>query len=205
MTYRTHLILGLLLALALLLPGPALAKRGKKKKSGDPEWKPQSVELEALPAPTGLDQLKSGGKVGVGLNLGSRTGLTLKLWPKRPHGISLDIGATNFTNTISLALSYGFHLKPMRAPKAGISAQVYLGIGARARVLLMAEPEDPDDPESETSLQAAAVVGLRVPVGITFLMEGFPVELFLEAAPAIDVWQSLGFDLEGMGGARIYF
>jgi len=49
------------------------------------------------------------------------------------------------------------------------------------------------------------VIGLRLPIGFSFLLAGFPIELFIEAAPAVDFWQSLGFDLEGQGGARIYF
>ena len=36
-------------------------------------------------------------------------------------------------------------------------------------------------------------------------LQGFPVELFVEAAPAVDVWQSFGIDVEGVGGARVYF
>jgi len=76
-----RLLLGLFIAAALLFPAPAAmakSKRSKKKKKEDPAWDAQA-EIQPLPAPTGLAELKSGGNLGLGLNLGSRTGLTFKL------------------------------------------------------------------------------------------------------------------------------
>ena len=69
------------------------------------------------------------------------------------------------------------------------------------------EPEesDSDDPESDVLVHTSAVIGLRVPIGLSFLVEGFPIEVFIEAAPAVDLWANFGLDLEGLAGARIYF
>ena len=184
----------------------ALAAGAKNKGKKEKDWKPASVDITApQPAPDSLETLKSGGKFGLGVLVGSRTGLSAKLWPKRRHSLSLDLGSTNFTNTISFTASYQFHAKLIRAPEHGSSAQLYFGIGGRARVLVQASREDPNDEESATVLNTTAVIGLRLPIGFSFLLAGFPIELFIEAAPAVDFWQSLGFDLEGQGGARIYF
>ena len=197
----------LLSLLIVLLAAPSLASGAETKEGkGEGEWASKSVDITAAPAdPNGLSALKSGGKLGVGVLIGSRTGITLKLWPARRHGLTLDVGSTNFTNTISLALSYQFHAKLLRAPGAPVSAQLYFGVGGRARVLINAVPEDPADPDSEPTIATAAVIGVRIPIGFSFLIEGFPVELFVEAAPAVDFWQALGFDFEGVGGARVYF
>lgn len=192
----------LLVALALLLLPVAASAQDDSGGEGDSTqtWPPP--ELQTKPPPVSLVQLKSGGPLGLGVNVGSRTGLTLKLWPARAHGIVLDVGATPFTNSIAFALSYQLHVKPIRGPN-GISAQFYIGAGFRTRLLFVTGP-DPDDAD-ETVTNVAAVLGARVPLGLTFLMAGFPVELFVEAAPAVDFWQAFGFDVEGLGGARVFF
>jgi hypothetical protein len=201
---RTKSLL-LLSFLSILLSFPTLAS-GSETSKGKGGWASKSVDITAPPPdPNQLSNLKSGGKVGLGVLIGSRTGITLKLWPKRRHGISFDVGSTNFSNTISFALSYQFHAKLLRASGAPVSAQFYFGVGGRARVLIHSVPDDPSDPDSEFTINTAAVIGVRVPIGFSFLIEGFPVELFIEAAPAVDFWQALGFDFEGVGGARVYF
>ncbi len=182
----------LLLCALTLAAAPAAAE--------DQTWPPP--ELKTKPPPVELMQLKGGGAFGLGLNVGSRTGLTLKIWPRRLIGITVDAGATPFTNTLSFAVGTAFHARPLRGPN-GISAQLYAGVGFRTRVVIDSGP-DPED-EDRTLVTAQAVLGLRVPIGLTFLMSGFPVELFVEAAPAIDVWQAFGVDVEGIGGARVYF
>ena len=185
--------LPLLLALFALLALPAGAQA--QETSDEKTWPPPATRIEAKPAPAPTDALRSGGPVGLGMLLGSRTGLTLKIQPARAHGITLDVGATPFSNSISAALGYAFQVKPVEAP-SGVSAQFYFGLGARLRVLFY--PDDGD-------LVVGTVLGARIPLGISFLLRGFPVELFVEVAPVVDFWQTPGFDIEGVGGARVYF
>jgi hypothetical protein len=195
------LLLPSLIVLLLVAGGSAYAEESDDKEEAPPQiWAPAVVETK--PPPVTLGELRTGKAFGLGLNIGSRTGLTLKIWPKRPHAITLDVGATNFTNSISFVIGYAFHAKPLRGPN-GISVQFYVGVGFRTRLLIYTEP----DPEADNRVlvRAAAVLGARVPLGLTFLMSGFPVEVFVEAAPAVDLWQSFGIDVEGIGGARVYF
>jgi hypothetical protein len=195
----------LVLLCLLLVPGIASGGTGKKSKE-ESGWSPEAADIKATVAsPNSLESLKSGGKFGIGLLLGSRTGLTMSLWAERRHSLSLDVGSTNFTNSVSVALSYHLHVKLFLAPNSGLSAQVYFGIGGRARLLFHSELVDPEDTESDTLISTAVVVGLRAPIGLSFLVRGFPIEVFIEAAPAIDLWRSFGLDLEGIAGARIYF
>jgi hypothetical protein len=186
----------LLVALLALLVAPATAVAQEQT------WPPPPAEVKVKPPQVMLGELKSGGAFGVGMLLGSRTGLTLKIWPKRAHGITIDVGATPFSNSMSAAVGYGFHARPIRGP-SGISAQFNVGVGFRMRMLFF-QTVDPDDAD-KTILTVGTVLGARVPLGMTFLLQGFPVELFVEVAPAVDFWQAFGVDVEGIGGARVFF
>ena len=161
-------------------------------------WNPTAAQTR--PAPPALQDLKGGGKVGVGFHLGSRAGLSLKFWPKRAHAFAVDVGATPFANSLAIAVGYALHVRPVTGP-VGISAQFTVGIGARLRILFATA----QDEDGESLVEADTVLGLRVPLGLVLLMADFPVEFFVEVAPAIDVWQAFGVDIEGLGGARIYF
>jgi hypothetical protein len=186
----------------------ALLPSGIARAQGTQTWPPQSAGSAPPPvarAPVQLPELRSGGLFGVGLLLGSRTGLSLKVWPRRPHAITLDLGATPFSNSASLALGYQFHARPLRNP-LGLSAQFTLGLGFRTRLLFVAEAQFDDQGEpAGTVVRTFAVLGVRIPFGFSFLVREFPVECFVEVAPAVDVWQSFGVDVEGIGGARVYF
>lgn len=192
----------LLLLLALLLPLALPARSEAKPKSQDEQTWPPPSEFKTKPPPVTIGQLRAGGPVGLGMILGSRTGLSLKIQPARAHGITVDLGATPFSNSMSAALGYTFQVKPLRSP-AGISAQFYFGLGLRLRLLFYNQP-DPDDAD-KTLLGVGTVLGTRIPLGMSFLLQDFPVELFVEVAPAIDFWQAFGVDVEGIGGARVYF
>ncbi len=198
MPRKTRLLLLLTLLLSLTLPATAGAKPGKQ----DEQTWPPPQEFQTKPPPLTIGELRSGGPVGLGMILGSRTGLSLKIHPVRAHGITVDLGATPFSNSMSAALGYAFQVKPVRSP-SGVSAQFYFGLGMRLRLLFYNQP-DPDDPD-ETILGVGTVLGARVPLGMSFLLQDFPVELFVEVAPAIDFWQAFGVDVEGIGGARVYF
>ena len=199
MRSRTLLCFGLVIALMLVVPSTASAGSAKKKTKDQEGWAPKAAVVTApVVPPDSLSSLKGGGKFGLGLLLGSRTGLTAKVWAKRRHSLSLDVGSTNFTNSISFALSYHLYVKLFRAPQHGLSAQFYFGVGGRARLLFRTEELDPEDPESPVVINTSAVIGLRVPIGLSFLVQGFPIEVFIEAAPAIDLWTNFGLDLEGL-------
>jgi len=48
-------------------------------------------------------------------------------------------------------------------------------------------------------------LGLRLPVGLTYLFDGAPVDLFLEAVPSLDLLPGTSFDLDAALGARYWF
>jgi len=48
-------------------------------------------------------------------------------------------------------------------------------------------------------------VGVRVPVGISYLFDSVPVDLFLEVAPVVDLVPSTGLGWNSGIGIRYYF
>jgi hypothetical protein len=48
-------------------------------------------------------------------------------------------------------------------------------------------------------------VGVRVPVGLAYLFEGEPVDLYIEVAPILDLTPDTGFSMNGGIGARYFF
>lgn len=159
-----------------------------------------SISQESAPTVAlGISDYRSGGAVGVGLMLGSRAGLTIQAWPHPDHAFSFDIGATPFVNTLSLAAGWTGRPLHLRSP-VGISAHTYIGVGFRMRVAF----ETSVDSDGVGVPSATPLLGVRIPIGFSFLLKDFPVEFFAEVAPAVDVWSAFGFDVEGVGGVRVY-
>lgn len=50
-----------------------------------------------------------------------------------------------------------------------------------------------------------ARLGVRIPVGLTYMFDEAPVDVFLEAAPTLDLIPGTSFDLDAAIGARFYF
>ncbi|MBF0473384.1 MAG: hypothetical protein HQK93_06585, partial [Nitrospirae bacterium] len=48
-------------------------------------------------------------------------------------------------------------------------------------------------------------IGVRLPIGISYIFKDTPIELFLEIAFVLDVSPSTNFNLQGGVGARYYF
>jgi hypothetical protein len=47
-------------------------------------------------------------------------------------------------------------------------------------------------------------LGMRVPVGVSYLFPTDPVEAFVEIAPVVRLITKIGFDVDGMVGVRVY-
>ena len=64
---------------------------------------------------------------------------------------------------------------------------LYFGIGGRA--LLKNDP----------------VLGVRIPVGLAYIFESAPLDIFMEIAPILNVIPSTDFDVGGGLGIRFWF
>ena len=190
---NTHAVL----VAALLAIAPTSAAADGEGDSGNQPPAP-NTSSEAASAPRMVDY-RSGGPVGLGLTLGHRSGLSVQAWPTPDHAFSFDVGATPFVNTLAIAAGWTGRPAHIQAP-GGVSAHVYLGVGVRLRMAFQTAVGPGGDPVPDI----VPLLGVRVPIGISFLLRGFPVEFFAEVAPAVDAWSAFGVDVEGIGGVRVY-
>lgn len=174
----------LLLATAAfaLAPSPAEAQS---------VWPPPATMSPQAPRPDELAELKAGGKAGLGLAVGSRPGLALRIWPKRSFAFNVGLGSTWLLNSLSADVSVTFVGRPARSAANTVAALFYAGGGFRTRIWF----GDPSFVE----------LGARLPLGVSVLVAGWKVEPFVEAAPAFVFYPNLGFDIEGLVGVRYYF
>ena len=125
----------------------------------------------------------------LGFILGEPSGISAKMWLSR--GTAID-GAVSWSlrdnrdDKLYLHADYLWHVYGLINHSSGL-IPVYYGIGAR--VIL----SDRDK------------LGARVPVGISWLFNGAPLDLFIELAAILDVIPDLDFDLNGGIGLRYVF
>lgn len=125
------------------------------------------------------------GNAGLGVMLGSPSGISFKYWKSSKQ--ALDAGlAWNFAgeDAISIHGDYLWH-SWLDSDKGDLA--IYYGIGAQAL------------------LSDNSSVGARIPIGLTYLMEEAPLDLFLEIAPIFEVMPNTEFEGSGGLGVRFYF
>jgi hypothetical protein len=140
-------------------------------------------------AETKITSGDSGGRFGAGLILGEPTGATLKFWFNETLAIDGAVGWSFHRETDlylhSDVLWHKFDLIPV--PEGQLP--LYFGVGARAKFR-----DDKDDR-----------YGIRVPVGVSYIFEDIPVDVFLEVAPIIDFAPSTRGGFTAGVGARFWF
>ena len=60
-------------------------------------------------------------------------------------------------------------------------------------------------PGVRVKLEADIRIGIRVPVGILYLFESVPIDLFLEIVPIFDLYPATEFTANAGLGIRYYF
>lgn len=124
---------------------------------------------------------------GIGVILGEPTGISFKNWASSTTAV--DGGAAwSFAHHGSLHLHVDFlvHDFNLTEVEKGKLA-VYYGIGGRFKS------------------QKRERFGVRVPVGLCYIPQKAPIDLFLEIAPLLDLAPATEFGLTGGMGIRYYF
>ncbi len=125
----------------------------------------------------------------LGFILGEPTGISAKLWFNR--NTALD-GAVSWSlrdtkgNDLYLHADYLWHNYGLINDSSG-QLPVYYGIGGRV------------------VLSNDAKLGARVPLGISWLFNGAPLDLFIEIAAILDIIPDIDFDINGGIGLRFVF
>jgi hypothetical protein len=130
---------------------------------------------------------------GVGIILGQPTGASVKYWLNDTLAIDGAIGASfnddedNDTEFYvhSDVLWHNFDLLPV--PKGRLP--VYFGVGGLLRF------RDNEDNQ----------FGIRIPVGVSYMFDNAPIDVFVEIAPAIDLTPDVSGEVTGGIGIRFWF
>jgi hypothetical protein len=124
---------------------------------------------------------------GLGIILGEPTGISFKNWVGRRAAIDGGL-AWSFGNDDSLHLhaDYLVHNFDLFKVEKG-KLILYYGIGGRVKT------------------EKKSRIGVRIPVGISYIFEKAPLDIFLELAPLLDLVPSTEFGLTCGIGIRYYF
>ncbi len=127
------------------------------------------------------------GTFGLGLIVGEPTGVSAKWWLTDRTGVDAA-AAWSFSDDSALHLhaDYLFHNFDLIDVSKG-QLPVYFGVGGRVKF------------ESKSRL------GIRVPVGLAYIFEDMPLDLFAEIVPLVDLIPDTDFTLNGSIGIRYFF
>ena len=125
------------------------------------------------------------GNLGLGVILGSPSGISLKYWKSGNHAFDAGL-AWNFAGEDAISVHGDYLWHSWLESETGRFA-VYYGIGA------------------QTLLANESTIGARIPVGLTYILDDAPIDFFLEVAPIFEVIPNTEFEGAGGIGARFYF
>lgn len=126
-------------------------------------------------------------KFGLGIILGEPTGVIFKYWTSKTTAFDIA-GSWSFVgeNSFHLHADYLYHNFDLFKVDRG-KLPVYYGIGARL------------------SLQDRTRFGVRLPLGLSYMFDKAPFDIFLEIGPVLDLVPATEFNILGFIGFRYYF
>lgn len=123
----------------------------------------------------------------IGVLIGEPMAISAKYWLNKLVGIDAGVG-WSFDESGKLDVLGDFLVHPYYIPLDFGDLPLYLGAGATFRV---------GDGDS--------FLGVRFPLGAELLLSSFPVTVFGEVVPVMEVLPDMGFRLEGGAGIRFAF
>lgn len=126
-------------------------------------------------------------KFGLGIIIGEPTGVIFKYWTSKTTAFDVA-GSWSFVgeNSFHMHVDYLYHSFDLFKVERG-KLPVYYGIGARL------------------SLQDRTRFGIRIPVGLSYMFDKAPFDIFLEIGPVLDLVPATEFNVLGFIGFRYYF
>jgi len=129
----------------------------------------------------------NGGNFGIGVMVGEPTGLSIKNWTGGSTAFNIGAAWSLSDRSEALHLHADFLIHSWFSDINRGKLAFYYGIGGR---VIFA-----DDPTA----------GVRIPLGLNYVFENIPFDLFVEAVPIIDVAPDTEFAGNGAFGIRYYF
>lgn len=139
------------------------------------------------------------GKLGVGIIAGEPTGITVKKW--RDSRVAIDAAAAwSFSDNDS----FQFHMDYLvhdytvfRPTELKGKLPLYYGVGGRLKLK--------DNDNNKNRNNDDTLIGIRVPVGVAYLLPKDPFEFFAEIVPTLDIAPDTDLDINAALGFRYYF
>ncbi|RKZ12307.1 hypothetical protein DRQ53_03080 [bacterium] len=140
-----------------------------------------------------IPQLASAGGnhsgMGAGIILGEPTGLDAKMWLGEDSALQAAVAwSTSSNSSLHLHLDYILHKFDVFNVSSG-SLPLYFGVGGRLKFR-----DDKDDQ-----------IGIRVPIGVSYMFANDPFDLFLEVVPILELVPDTDFGMNAAVGGRWYF
>lgn len=177
------------LGAALLVAGTLLVLRPAPAEASD---RPLRLLVDDDDAPSGGSGSRRGGPFGLGLILGEPTGITAKFFFAHFNALQLEFGYgydADSRNRAVLCVDYLFHfVDAIPAVQRAGRFVPYVGVGARLGIR-----------------SGDALLGVRVPLGLAFLIAPAPVEVFVEFALGVGLVPETVALFDGGLGGRFYF
>ncbi len=162
------------------------------------------LALMAMSATTAeATEIGSSRQFGLGIQLGSPTALTGKLYMGgRQNALDFALG-TFYDNygpydSLWVHVSYHWHLVELTSG-GGVAIPFRIGVGGFLNTF------DYDYWDNDYYLDNDLAVGVRVPFGLDFDLESAPVQFYIELAPEITILPPLYILGDGGIGVRYYF
>jgi len=146
-----------------------------------------------------------GSGFGIGIMVGEPTGLSAKAWTGEGQAFAFGLawgGLGRGGGYFHAHADYLFHNFSLINVSKGRMALHY---GPGVRVRSWTGDRYWNRGRWYDSRGGHTRLGVRFPVGLTYLFEGAPIDIFLEAAPALDIVPGTSFDVDGALGFRYYF
>ncbi|MFC1799735.1 hypothetical protein ACFL2Z_02350 [Candidatus Eisenbacteria bacterium] len=128
------------------------------------------------------------GDFGLGIILGEPTGISFKQWLTERNAIDAA-AAWSFGNVSAfhVHMDYLYH-GPLGADVDPGGMLYYVGIGARLK-----------------ATEGDSRIGVRLPLGLDYVFDDTPIDIFFEIAPILDLAPSTDFRMNGSLGLRYFF
>lgn len=153
----------------------------------------------------GSGVIAQGSGFGIGIMLGEPTGLSAKLWTGGERALAFGLawgGLGRGGGYVHVHGDYLFHNFDLITVSSGKMALHY---GPGVRVRTWGGDRYWNNGRYYEARGGHTRLGIRFPVGLTYLFDGAPVDIFLEAAPALDLIPGTSFDVDAALGFRYYF
>lgn len=138
----------------------------------------------------------AGEDFGLGISIGAPTGLSAKVWTNQNEAFGGGLSFSSGSYFLIYA-DYLFHDRNLFPRRNQFLTQLvpYLGVGG-----VFSSDSDKDKKASERTR-----FGVRIPIGVEWRSSRYPIGVYLEVAPGIDIIPSTDLIFMGVLGIRYYF